>query len=132
MNFTTHHNTPPDSFSAAPPKDSTQIDFQAMFLLLPQSVERSLRQQGFSTPIPSLDTAWYMQTLDRRFDAKLMKVSPTPGKSTDLIRLKIQESLKRRSTKSLAVHLYITELLKLIEMLATSQASTRGHALKVA
>ena len=132
MNLTTHQTTPQDSFAAAPQKEITQLEFQAMFLLLPQTVERILRQQGFTAPIPSLTSEWYMQSLDSSFDAKLLGITPNPGKSEYQVRVKTQGSLKRGSTESIALRLYVIELLKLIDMLLAGHASRRCHALKVA
>ena len=132
MNLTTHQTTPQDSIAAAPQRDTTQLDLQAMFLLLPQTVERILRQQGLTAPIPSLTTEWYLQSLDGSFDAKLLGITPTPRKSEHQLRMKTQDSLKRGSTESIALRLYVIELLKLIDMLLAGHASSRCHALKVA
>lgn len=132
MNLTTHQTTPQDSFAAAPQKEITQLEFQAMFLLLPQTVERILRQQGFTAPIPSLTSEWYMQRLDGSFDPKLVGITPPPRKSEYQLRVKTQDALKRGSTESIALRLYVIELLKLIDMLLAGHASRRCHALKVA
>ena len=114
MNFNTHPHAQRDLFSAALPKDTMQIDLQAMFLLLPQRVEQKLQQLGFSTPIPSLDSDWYMHRLDSRIEADRVEFSTTPGRPNEVVQRKIQNCLRRFSTEALALHLYISDLLKLM------------------
>lgn len=105
-----------------PKHGGRQMDLTTLFLELPRTIDRMLEERGLATPVPRLDNEAYMQLLDPGVDTDTHEGVFERGNNAVATFERVQVHLNRCSTKALAIHLYINELVKLMAI-ATRQKS---------
>lgn len=103
-----------------PKHGGRQMDLPTMFLELPRTIDRMLKERGLATPVPRFDNEAYMQLLDPGVDTHEGVFERGNNAVATLER--VQVHLNRCSTNALAIYLYINELVKLMAI-ATRQKS---------
>ncbi len=103
----------------------TQINVLSSFLGLPETIERMLGQRGLAATSPRLDGEAYLKIIQDGLDEHTLAMLSGDFQFDALLIAKFKSYLRRCGTEALAVNLYATELVNLLELLVDDQEKAR-------